>query len=248
MPYWRYYVVLAMRIILLSYFFILLTFGCDSSQPTTKPERLTNGPKNGEWINRRTDGTIKTRVIYKNGIKHGVSTLFHPDGKTVQLAMPYKNGKRHGTSQKFFNNGQLYAETSYEDDMLHGSRKTYYRSGKLQSSITYSHGQPFADLKEYFKSGNEKDQPELKYVRFGNFLNITVDNELCKSPEFFLGNFPANAPFPGVDALTLLPTSGNETRIDLSVYTPSYLSVQDLVCKCTSSQGNPLILKKRLEL
>lgn len=240
---------MVMRLVSILISSLVLFFACDSStSKVTAPDQLANGPKNGEWISRRTNGTIKTRVNYQNGIKHGASTLFHEDGKSPQLVMPYVNGQRHGTSLKYFENGQLYAETNYQHDKLHGVRKTYYRSGQLKSTITYTHGQPHPDLKEYYQPGNEKQPPSLTYERFGGTLRISVATENCKSPEFFLGKMADDAPFPDIDQLTYLKPTGNEAVIDLSVYTPSYLTLQQLICTCKSSQGNPLVLKKSIDL
>lgn len=225
----------------------MIIFACESSVDNTAKDApaLDGQPKNGEWISRRDNGTIKTRVNYQNGIKHGISSLYHADGKTVQLAMPYVNGQRHGTSKKYFEGGQIYAETNYQDNVLHGVRKTYYRSGQLKSSITYDLGEPFPDLQEFYKSGNEKEMPVLTYERFGNTLRVSVDTEECKSPEFFLGKMDDGSPFPGISNLTYLPAKQDVAVIDLSVFTPSYLALQDIICKCKSSQGNPLVLKKR---
>ena len=219
---------------------------CETKSVFTSPEQSdNNGPKNGEWITRRADNSIKTRIYYHNGIKNGPSTLYYDDGKTPQLVMEYVNGQRHGTSRKYFQNGKLYAETNYQDDKLHGVRKTFYRSGQLQSILTYEYGEPYSDLKEYYQSGNEKEIPALKYERFGNTLRISVDAELCKSPEFFIGQMNDGEPFPGIGQLTYLPVKQNMALIDLAVFTPSYLALQDIICKGKSSQGNPMVLKVR---
>jgi hypothetical protein len=231
---------------ILSLLGILTTLYSCGPSTFTKPERLANGPKNGEWITRRTNGTIKTRINYKNGIKDGISTLYHADGKSIQLAMPYVNGKRHGTSKKYFDNGQLYAETSYQNDELHGARITYYRSGKIKSRLTYYNGQPYADLEEYYLSGVQKEMPAIRHVRVGNQITLSIDSKDCKGVDFFIGRLQDDQIFPGFEALTLLPSDNNTVVIDLNQYTPSYLAVQDIICSCKTSQGNPLIVTKRL--
>lgn len=211
------------------------------------PERVKSGPKNGEWIVRRDDGTIKTRVNYKDGIKDGLSYLFYNDGKTVQLQIPYKSGKRHGTSVKYFEDGSVYAETNYEDDVLHGVRTTHYRNGQLKSKITYRSGLAGSDLVEYYKSGNRKDSPQITYTHTGSNLIVSVD-PMCDQTRFFFGGMNDDGFFDEFEANEELFQSDGQYLIDLKAYTPSYLKFQDLVCSCKSSQGNPVIVTTRIAL
>ena len=84
-----------------------------SGDSTETPKRKV---KNGEIRQYTKSDKLKTVVNYDNGIKHGISYLYHDDGKTVFLAMPYNQGKREGTSKKYFERGVLYASTSYSND------------------------------------------------------------------------------------------------------------------------------------
>jgi hypothetical protein len=211
------------------------------------PVSRRNGPKNGEWITRRADGSIKTRVNYKDGLKDGYSYLYYGDGKTIQLEVPYVNSKKHGVSRKYFENGRVYSETPYQEDNMHGTRKTYYRSGQLKSAIDYSVGQPSIGLLEYYQSGNLKSQPEIVYTHKGNSIVLSVDTDDCKRVSFFLGKLDQDRYLPAYADLEPIGGSYGQFMIDLSVFTPSYLAIQDVICECTTSQGNPLILKKRIQ-
>ena len=53
---------------------------------------------------------------------------------------------------------------------------------------------------------------------------------------------------PMSEKLRLLPDDNDQFYIDLNVYTPSFLKYQDIICSCESTQGNPIILKKRILL
>ncbi len=211
-----------------------------------KPQ-AQRGPKEGEWISRRADGTIKTRVNYQNGIKHGTSYLFYDDGKTVHLEMPYVVGARHGASKKYFRDGTLYAETNYSEDRLDGVRSTYYRNGKVKSRLTYRDGNPGLDLEEYLQDGKMKSKPEITHQVVGNRLELSLENgKRCSAPEMYLGELLDGFFDKSLDFETISQVNGR-FEIDLNVYSKSYIEMQEVICKCKSSQGNPLIIKKRLK-
>lgn len=193
-----------------------------------------------------SDGSLKTEINYVNGVKHGRSVLYYPDGKTVQLQMPYRNGNRHGTSKKYFKNGELYAETSYERDRLHGIRKIYYRNGKEKAAIPYQRGSPGTGLVEHLLNGKQKMNPEISYYQEENRLYVSTTPP-CRGQKFFLGKLVNNQFFDPKDSdLRGLDVDGDDFFVDLNTYTPSYLQYQDLICECKSSQGNPLILNQRI--
>ena len=49
----------------------------------------------GEVIEYFESGTIKSKATYVKGVKEGVYTINHPNGKTMILER-YKKGERHG--------------------------------------------------------------------------------------------------------------------------------------------------------
>lgn len=230
---------------------LLLTFlwiACDTQTQNTTEEKRPSGPKEGEWVSRREDGSVKTRVSYKNGLKHGKSFLYYRDGKNVQLMMPYIEGKREGTSKKYFKNGSIYAETPYKNDKLNGTRKTYYRNGQLKAAMPYHKGLPGTGLKEYYTNGNIKELPVITYQKQGQYLKLSTSPP-CKEAMFYLGELHQNQYFNEYDKdLQPIYREKGNFRIDLRVYNPSYLALQDVICSCKTSQGNPLILKKRIKL
>ncbi len=227
---------------------LLFLLACNSPQTTQAPSSRTNGPKNGEWITRRADGSIKTRVNYKNGLKDGYSFLYYADGKTIQLEVPYVSSKKHGVSRKYFDNGQVYSETPYQEDTMHGTRKTYYRSGQLKSAIDYFEGKPSAGLVEYYQSGNQKRTPQIVYSKVSNSIVLSLDTDDCKRVSFFLGKLDQDRYLPAYADLEPIGGADSQFIIDLSVFTPSYLAHQDVICECTTSQGNQLILNRRITL
>jgi len=203
--------------------------------------------KHGEIISKRDDGTVRTKITYRNGMKHGTSYLYYKNGKDVQLEMPYVVGARHGISKKYFETGKLYAETSYEADLLHGNRTTYYRSGQLKAEVPYFRGLPGLGTLEYFKSGNLKTQPALVYRTEGNHLVVKTDKP-CRYPVLYIGELVDGRYLDEKSGMEIILGSNGEYLINLEVYTPSYLALQDVICFCKTTQGNPLVIRERILL
>ncbi|MEO1255527.1 MAG: hypothetical protein AAFY41_11705 [Bacteroidota bacterium] len=203
--------------------------------------------KHGEFKKYTSDKKLKTIVNYDNGTKHGFSYLYHNDGKTVLLAMPYQNGKREGISKKYFESGVLYASTSYKNDLLHGPRKTYYSSGKLKSVLNYGSGKVGLGTKEYLLDGQLKETPRIlsKRDRSRIWLDTSVS---CKNTVFYIGKLVDDVFFDPLDNnVKQLMDDNGVFFIDTEVYTRSYLKYQDIICSCKTSQGNPLIIKTKVD-
>ena len=61
----------------------------------------------GENIFYRKNGSIKEKVVYKNGYKHGLRYLYHKDGKTIRQVTEYKKGKKVGLEKYYDKLGLL---------------------------------------------------------------------------------------------------------------------------------------------
>ena len=211
-----------------------------------EPPEAKKELKDGEVRQYTKDKRLKTVVNYDEGVKHGTSYLYHDDGKTILLEMPYNQGKREGVSKKYYENGELYASTSYSNNKLHGPRKLYYTSGQLKAEINYGNGHPGLGTVEYLLDGSQKEQNKITTDKRGRIIAFTTEKP-CKDMEFFIGKLIDdeffNAAHPDIRRL---PKKDGSYFIDIDVYTPSYLKYQDIICHCKSKQGNPLILKTRL--
>lgn len=210
------------------------------------PPKTEKKVRDGEIRQYTKSDRLKTVVNYDKGIKHGTSYLYHDDGKTVLLAMPYNQGKREGTSMKYYANGQLYASTSYHDDLLHGPRKLYYSSGQLKAVINYGNGNPGLGSEEYLLDGTPKNENEIVIKKQGSTFTVSTSKK-CKDFRFYIGKLIDDSFFNALHPdVKLLPKQDGSYFVDTNVYTPSYLEYQDIICHCESKQGNPIILKTRL--
>jgi hypothetical protein len=214
--------------------------GVETAQGTVKHGTVvTNNPASGR---------PHTSVTYELGKKHGWSYVYYPDGKSVLLAMPYVHGKRHGTSVKYFRDGKVHTETPYVDDKIHGIRRYYFSNGKPMSEISYAQGYAGTGLREYTLEGNLKTSyPELRWKRKGNRIYPELVG-YCTDISYYLGALFDGRHFnPSEDAVGLPKDEYGTAFIDLDTYTPSYLSVQDLICTCSTRQGNPYVTTARIK-
>ncbi len=211
------------------------------------PEKEISETLDGERKQYYSDGRLRTIVNYDQGIKHGLSTLFHQDGKTVMLTIPYEQGKRQGTSKKYFETGKIYAETNYVDDKLHGQRKVYYRSGKVKSIVNYHKGFPGVGTVEYTTSGKKKPSIEISQEVVGSTIQFSTSS-WCDNARFFIGSLIDGAFFNAMDEKTLeLPKDASGLHfLDLNSISRDELVNSDIVCSCLTSQNNPLIIKSSI--
>lgn len=224
-----------------NYLDVKAMFEKKSGEPTT--ERKV---KHGEIKQYTKSNKLKTIVNYDNGIKQGTSYLYHDDGETILLAMPYNKGKREGTSMKYYETGQLYASTSYQNDVLHGPRKLYYSSGQLKAEINYGYGNPGLGTVEYLLDGTRKDENRIIATKKGRVISLGT-SEPCRDYTFYIGKLIDDQFFDAIHPdVKLLPQSDGTYFVSIDVYTPSYLQYQDIICRCESTQGNSIIMKARL--
>lgn len=210
-------------------------------------KKIPQKEKNGLISSYSSDGKLKTKIQYTNGVKDGISYLYYKDGETVQLEMTYAKGLREGISKKYYQNGKIYAETSYRNNKMNGIRRLYYTTGKIKAEIPYGFGFPGIGLKEYLMGGDLKPSTSIQFLQKENFIYLETSKP-CSKAKFYMGKLIDDHFFNPLDEkIKLIPSSGSQFFIDLNVFTPSYLQKQDIICSCKTKQGNPLILKRRID-
>ncbi len=184
-------------------------------------------------------GTLKTRVNYEKGYKHGISYLFYENGQ-VQLAMPYQYGKRNGISRKYYDSGKLYAETPYRNDKLTGSRVLFYRNGNKKAELPYFNSWPGVGLIEYTQNAELKDlDGTVLTVITNSDLKLIAPDACVRDVAFYITDLFEDQFLDVHNAdLIRLATEGPVAVINLEKYTPGYLKMRDVVCKCKTSMGN----------
>ena len=71
----------------------------------------------GPWLQYYTDGTIKMKGQYENGVKTGLFILNHPNGKLEAKGM-YANSLKEGLWEQFDEEGNITKEEIYRRGKL----------------------------------------------------------------------------------------------------------------------------------
>jgi antitoxin component YwqK of YwqJK toxin-antitoxin module len=144
--------------------------------------------KNDEFtVEYYPDGTLKSEIQVKNGVRNGitknyddkgrlVSTAelvddkyegwminYNPDNNKITAKALYKNDQQNGPATLFYSDGQLYREMTYVDGRVDSIVKTYWPGGKLQAEVFFKKGEPAVGLKEYDKNGTPVKQPTIVF-------------------------------------------------------------------------------------
>ncbi len=131
---------------------IICIVACDSGNPKEvkvhyesgelhKQYFVKDGKKEGEYLDYRKDGTIRSKLQFENDLQSGKTihyneagnirevqyfiegkrefgdTLFYPDGK-IQFTTDFKEDKKHGYLRKWDQNGEVFFEAKYDMDKL----------------------------------------------------------------------------------------------------------------------------------
>jgi uncharacterized protein len=149
------------------------------------------GKREGEWKWFYNDGTLKELTRYENGLRQGVSELYHPNGK-VQYKFSYKEdemegeftgyklhgginetatmkaGKLDGPAKLYFADGTIRAELEYKLGKMNGELRQYTIDGKIYSKSTQLNDKSNGPASQYFPSGKTDNEGAYKNdERFG---------------------------------------------------------------------------------
>jgi hypothetical protein len=94
--------------------------------------------KHGKEELYRADGSLSMTITWQNGIRHGYTKIYGPDGCKVLLAVPYSDGKICGTLHDF--TLASYQRTPYVDGKPHGTSTWYNAEGLLMQVLEYEDG------------------------------------------------------------------------------------------------------------
>lgn len=109
------------------------------------------GVRDGEWLFYHEDGeTLLGREEYNDGLPHGTWLAWYEPEKdsdaeelTKKLEINYNVGQKHGAWRYWFQNGQLFRDESYQEDLPHGTFKRFYEDGTpVGAPVEYNKGQP----------------------------------------------------------------------------------------------------------
>jgi antitoxin component YwqK of YwqJK toxin-antitoxin module/tetratricopeptide (TPR) repeat protein len=106
-------------------------------------------------------GAVAARTQYLNGVRHGTSTHFFPDG-SKEFEAQYFNDEENGTWKTWHPNGKLRWERTYDMGKMTGTSRIHTLDGKLESEETYADGMS-TGYKLYFPNGKVAIDRERRF-------------------------------------------------------------------------------------
>lgn len=100
--------------------------------------KLQDGALDGP-VRIQEAGRLQAQLGYANGVLHGPSILYHPNGQ-VSAQLPYSDGRLHGVAQYFAAEGWLQRKATYRQGLMHGEASSYYPDGNLAELELYRDG------------------------------------------------------------------------------------------------------------
>lgn len=164
-----------------------------------------DGKKNGYFysfnyftnVNDSVIGYLKSRELYLNNKKHGISEYYYKDG-TIYRAVNYLEGKKNGFTREYNEQGVLvliidYRDgravdrnviNQYKDSLKHGIWQEFYPNGKLKKEENYHEGQlhglvKFYDLRGELLNAYRYESGSLKDTA------VSIENEIDFVEEFY---------------------------------------------------------------
>ena len=110
---------------------------------------------NSEMITYHEDGSIKTRMPFKKGIKDGEAYSYYSNG-VKRSVLIYKNNKLNGVQRAWHNNGVLKSEEPVKNGVRYGYRTIYYESG-AKKEVVLQEGNKVLDISMYNEDGTPAD-------------------------------------------------------------------------------------------
>ena len=118
----------------------------------TSPENSHQRIRDGWYRRYDTEGVLRAKETFRNGIKEGLQVWYREDGK-VDREGTYVGGKRHGTYKVYYRSGQLRSRGTYERGKLEGEFLVYYVNGRVKAQGTYKGGKRHGTYSQYGEDG-----------------------------------------------------------------------------------------------
>ncbi len=212
------------------------------------------------------DGTIKSAISMKNGLRKGLAKYYDEKGRLLSTAEYvndlhegwvinydpkngkiaskafYKNDLQDGPVILYYQGGKLFRESNYVKGRVDGLIKTYWPDGKIKAEHIYKMGKPAIGLKEYDKNGKLLNNfPTIIINRVSaerNTYKIFLSDK-TKDVDFYLEELEDGKYF---DSKT------HRLRMDngvAKVYNPKFVNNKlSVVARLKTEDGSTLILHR----
>jgi antitoxin component YwqK of YwqJK toxin-antitoxin module len=122
------------------------------------------------------DGSPKTVKYYleNNGKKSLVKEIDYYANKHKRLEGEYKNDQRNGKWTYFYENGKIWSEGFFVDDINDGKRTTYFENGQIRYQGSYKMGDRIGKWQFYNENGDLVK--EMDYGEGTSDINTVEDS------------------------------------------------------------------------
>ncbi len=157
------------------------------------PEKEEKPAYTGTVKKKAPGGRGTVEIVYKEGLKHGLSKEFFQDGK-LRKETPYKEGKIDGVAKIYHKNGKLKRTTPYTTGKKNGVQTYYFKSGNPKVQIGYDMGLVLPGIKEVDFTKNKIKQPEIKIRHedlllkdeYNLYFSLEKNGKIIKAKEVFV--------------------------------------------------------------
>lgn len=124
-----------------------------------------NEKKDSTWTFYSETGDFRTKEeTYRNGILHGPSRLYYPEGGIVELKF-YQDGILEGNWEKYDEQGNVRLKGNYKAGDKNGSLTVYGPKGQVLTRGKYTEGHLDGEWTYYTEEGKIKKKDTYKMGR-----------------------------------------------------------------------------------
>ena len=100
-----------------------------------------NSKREGIWKYYFKDGSLKSKIIFKKGMKQGAFVTYHRNGSIEELGQWYRS-RFYGDHYNYFSNGNLSRTSTYDENgRLIGMVRNYNeKNGQIEQIVTFQQG------------------------------------------------------------------------------------------------------------
>ena len=98
---------------------------------------------------------LKSKILKKNGERHGTSEWFYEDGQPEQIST-YINGKKDGLSTEYFENSETKFKGMFKNGERDGLFEWFYEDGQHKEKLVYINGKEDGLKTLYHENGQLK--------------------------------------------------------------------------------------------
>ena len=124
-------------------------------------QELGTQPFTGFMIESYKDGILKSRSQVVEGLLHGVSDGYHPNGQ-IQVREHFEKNISHGLRTKWFASGIKMSEATVVEGQMDGTFQRWDETGTLVEQIALRAGKAHGFSRAFYPSGYLKAQASMQ--------------------------------------------------------------------------------------